>query len=195
MRPAATDTPMTVAGQDAADGTSAFTLGLRPTADSPATWAFRYGATTLTGGKASAGGWAHLTGLYDTEDNTLRLYVNGKEAASETGVAPVDAPGAFQIGRDRGDGGARRQGEIGDVRVWDRVVPREEIEELVPAPPNWPPPGTSSGPMTARSPTGTATSRSPRTAAPASTPPTTMPASKTPSASISRRAPSTATTT
>lgn len=121
---------MTVASQDAADGTSAFTLGLRPTADGPATWVFRYGGTTLTGGSASAGGWAHLTGLYDTEDNTLRLYVNGKEVASETGVAPTVAPGAFQIGRARGDGGARWQGEIGDVRVWDRVVSRKEIEQL-----------------------------------------------------------------
>ncbi|MFF0289852.1 LamG-like jellyroll fold domain-containing protein [Streptomyces sp. NPDC005262] len=130
VRPTATGTPMTVASQDAADGTSAFTLGLRPTADGPATWAFRYGATTLTGGSASAGGWAHLTGLFDTEANTLRLYVNGKEVASQTGVAPVAAPGAFQIGRARGDSGARWRGEIGDVRVWDRVVSREEIERL-----------------------------------------------------------------
>ncbi|MGW2108642.1 LamG domain-containing protein [Streptomyces sp. NPDC001948] len=130
VRPAATGTAMTVAGQDAADDTSAFTLGLRPASDSSATWAFRYGATTLTGGSASAGGWAHLTGLYDTEDNTLRLYVNGEEVDSETGVAPVAAPGAFQIGRARGDSGERWQGEIGDVRVWDRVVPREEIERL-----------------------------------------------------------------
>ncbi|CAL9632640.1 LamG-like jellyroll fold domain-containing protein [Streptomyces sp. enrichment culture] len=130
VRPAATDAPMTVASQDAADGTSAFTLGLRPTADGPATWAFRYGGTTLTGGSASAGGWAHLTGLYDTEDDTLRLYVNGEEVASETGVAPTSAPGAFQIGRARGDAGARWRGEIGDVRVWDRVVPRKEIERM-----------------------------------------------------------------
>ncbi|MFE7328848.1 LamG domain-containing protein [Streptomyces sp. NPDC057565] len=130
VRPAATGTPMTVASQDAADGTSAFTLGLRPTADGPAAWSFRYGATTLTGGSASVGGWAHLTGLYDTEDNTLRLYVNGKEVASKTDVAPMAAPGAFQIGRARGDAGARWQGEIGDVRVWNRVVPRKEIERL-----------------------------------------------------------------
>ncbi|CAL9383345.1 hypothetical protein SUDANB15_01096 [Streptomyces sp. enrichment culture] len=130
VRPAATDTPMTVASQDAADGTSAFTLGLRPAAGSRATWAFRYGGTTLTGGSASAGGWAHLTGLYDAEDDSLRLYVNGEEVAAETGVAPTAAPGAFQIGRARGDAGARWQGEIGDVRVWDRVVPRKEIERM-----------------------------------------------------------------
>ncbi|GAA2250641.1 hypothetical protein GCM10010145_17650 [Streptomyces ruber] len=129
-RPAATDTPMTVASQDAADGTSTFTLGLRPTADGPATWVFRYGGTTLTGGSASVGGWAHLVGLYDTEDDTLRLHVNGKEVASETGVAPMAAPGAFQIGRARDDGGAHWQGELGDVRVWDRVVSRKEIERL-----------------------------------------------------------------
>jgi hypothetical protein len=128
VRPAATGSPMTVASQDAADGTSAFTLGLRPAEGGPATWAFRYGATTLTGGRASVGGWVHLAGLYDTEDNTLRLYVNGKEVASRTGVAPVAAPGAFQIGRARGDAGARWRGEIGDVRVWDRVVSRKEIE-------------------------------------------------------------------
>ncbi|MFD7770043.1 LamG-like jellyroll fold domain-containing protein [Streptomyces sp. NPDC059787] len=130
VRPAATGSPMTVASQDAADGTSAFTLGLRPAEDSSATWAFRYGTTTLTGGSAAVDGWAHLTGLYDGEDDTLRLYVNGKEVASETGVTPVSAPGAFQIGRARGEGGARWQGEVGDVRVWDRVVPREEIERL-----------------------------------------------------------------
>ncbi|MEV0022381.1 LamG domain-containing protein [Streptomyces atroolivaceus] len=130
VRPAATDAPMTVASQDAADGASAFTLGLRPAADGPATWAFRYGTTTLTGGSASAGGWAHLTGLYDTEDSTLHLYVNGKKVASETGVAPVAAPGAFQIGRARGDSGERWKGEAADVRVWDRVVSRKEVERL-----------------------------------------------------------------
>jgi hypothetical protein len=186
---------MTVAGQDAADGISAFTLGLRPAAGSPATWAFRYGATTLTGRKVSVGGRAHLTGLYDTEDDTLRLYVNGKEVASETGVVPVSAPGAFQTGRARGDGGARRQGEIGDVRVRDRVVPREEIEELGfrPAEPAaaWDIERTDDGaipdrdgdkPLTLHGGAGFCT-------------PTTMPASKTPSASSSRRAPSTATTT
>ncbi|MGW7360515.1 LamG domain-containing protein [Streptomyces sp. NPDC054802] len=113
VRPAATGSPMTVASQDAADGTSAFALGLRPSEGGPATWAFRYGATTLTGGRASVGGWVHLTGLYDTEDNTLRLYVNGKEVASRTGVAPAPS----KIGRARGNAGARWQSEIGDVRV------------------------------------------------------------------------------
>ncbi|MER5555552.1 LamG domain-containing protein [Streptomyces sp. NPDC002793] len=130
VRPAATGAPMTVVGQDAADGTSAVTLGLRPSDETSATWAFRYGATTLTGGSASVRGWAHLTGQYDAEDGTLRLYVNGKEVASQRDAAPVEAPGAFRIGRDRGDSGAGWKGEVGDVRVWDRVVPREEIETL-----------------------------------------------------------------
>lgn len=132
VRPTADDTPMTVAGQDAADGTPAFTLGLRPAEDTPATWAFRYGTTTLTGGSASAGDWTHLTGLYDGDDHTLRLYADGEEVASKTGVAPVAAPGAFQIGR--AGGGEHWQGQIGDVRVWDRVVPREEIQGLASRP-------------------------------------------------------------
>ncbi|AKZ54272.1 conserved exported protein of unknown function [Streptomyces ambofaciens ATCC 23877] len=129
-RPAATDTAMTVASQDAGDGTSAVTLGLSPAADGKAEWAFGYGGARVTGGSATEGGWAHLTGLYDAEDGTLSLHVNGTEVASQTGVAATAAPGAFQIGRARGDGGARWRGEIGDVRVWDRVVSGEEIERM-----------------------------------------------------------------
>lgn len=130
VRPGRTDTAMTLASQDVANDASAFTLGLRPADGSGANWSFRYGSATVSGGTPSTGEWAHLLGLYNAEDGSLRLYVNGVQVATETGVAPVTGTGAFQIGRARGDGGARWQGEIGDVRVWDRVVVPEEITAL-----------------------------------------------------------------
>ncbi|MFE5209935.1 LamG-like jellyroll fold domain-containing protein [Streptomyces sp. NPDC056600] len=122
VRPGRTDRAMTVASQDAADGASAFTLGLKPTADGDADWAFTFGGATVAGGGPETGDWAHVLGVFDTEDDTLRLYVDGRAVGEPAKAGPVAAPGAFQLGRARGDGGRRWQGDLADVRVWDRVV-------------------------------------------------------------------------
>ncbi|MGW0603407.1 LamG-like jellyroll fold domain-containing protein [Streptomyces sp. NPDC002640] len=130
VRPGRTDRAMTVASQDAADGTSAFTLGLRPTADGDADWAFGFGGATVTGGGPETGDWAHVLGVFDAEDDTVRLYVDGRQVGEKAKAAPVASPGAFQLGRARGDGGNRWHGDLADVRVWDRVVVPEEAEKL-----------------------------------------------------------------
>ncbi|WP_448315385.1 LamG-like jellyroll fold domain-containing protein [Streptomyces sp. CO7] len=130
VRPGRTDRAMTVASQDAADGTSAFTLGLKPTADGDADWAFTFGGATVAGGGPETGDWAHVLGVLDTEDDTLRLYVDGRAVGEPVKAGPVAAPGAFQLGRARGDGGRRWQGDLADVRVWDRVVVAQEAKAL-----------------------------------------------------------------
>jgi hypothetical protein len=131
VRPDRTDRVMTLASQDAADGTSAFTLGLRPATDGrDGVWSFAFGGARVTGGHAQTGEWAHLLGLFDTEDDMLTLYVNGARAGEPVQASPVAAPGSFQIGRARGDGGQRWQGDLADVRVWDRVVVPSEAAEL-----------------------------------------------------------------
>ncbi|MEU3553499.1 LamG domain-containing protein [Streptomyces fragilis] len=130
VRPGRTGRAMTVASQDAGDGTSAFTLGLRPTADGDADWAFTFGGATVAGGGPETGDWAHVLGVFDTEDDTLRLYVDGKAVGEPAKADPVEAPGAFQLGRARGDGGQRWQGDLADVRVWDRVVVGAEAATL-----------------------------------------------------------------
>jgi hypothetical protein len=130
VRPGRTDRAMTVASQDAADGTSAFTLGLRPTGDGDAEWAFAFGGATVAGGGPEPGDWAHVLGVFDTEDDTLRLYVNGKAVDGDPKATPTAAPGAFQLGRARGDGGRRWEGDLADVRVWDRVVVPAEAKAL-----------------------------------------------------------------
>ncbi|MFE5907507.1 LamG-like jellyroll fold domain-containing protein [Streptomyces wedmorensis] len=130
VRPARTDRTMAVASQDTADG-AGFTLGLRAE-DSGTTWSFALGDARVSGGLPETGEWAHLLGLHDAETGRTRLYVNGHEVGTPAQAAPAVASGAFQIGRARhGAGyGHRWQGDLGDVRVHDRVVVAEEAAWL-----------------------------------------------------------------
>ncbi|MCX5283932.1 LamG domain-containing protein [Streptomyces sp. NBC_00198] len=130
VRPAETGRTMTVASQDAA-GKPGFTLGLRAEDSGPA-WSFAIGGTRITGGAPETGEWAHVLGLYDAETGKARLYVNGHEVGTAADATPTEASGAFQIGRARGTAGYRDRwhGEVGDVRVHDRVVVPDEVTEL-----------------------------------------------------------------
>jgi hypothetical protein len=85
----------------------------------------------VSGGAPEAGEWAHLLGLYDAETGKARFYVNGHEAGTAVSATPVEAAGAFQIGRARGATGYRDRwhGDIGDVQVHDRVVVPTEAAE------------------------------------------------------------------
>jgi hypothetical protein len=130
VRPAETDRTMTVASQDAGD-TAGFRLGLSSRDSGPA-WSFTIGGTRVSGGAPETGEWAHLLGLYDEETGKAQLYVNGRPVGTAAQAAPTGTNGAFQIGRARSGSRyhARWQGDIGDVRVHDRVVVPVEVAEL-----------------------------------------------------------------
>ncbi|MGW8883133.1 LamG-like jellyroll fold domain-containing protein [Streptomyces sp. NPDC055749] len=130
VRPTAVDGVRTIASQDAV-GAPAFTLGLRQEDGGPV-WSFGVDGTRTTGGLPEAGEWAYVLGAYDAETGKARLYVNGRAVGEEKAVTPVAADGNFQIGRSRGTLGYRDRwkGEIGDVRVYDRVVGSAEITQL-----------------------------------------------------------------
>jgi hypothetical protein len=83
------------------------------------------------GTTAEDGEWTHLLGVHDAEQDTLTLYVNGREAG-RTGHVAWHANGGIQIGAGRyGDAqGAFFPGGIADVRVWDRVVTAHEAGQL-----------------------------------------------------------------
>ncbi|MFE9850670.1 LamG domain-containing protein [Streptomyces sp. NPDC005576] len=130
VRPGTTDGTMTVASQDA-DGAPAFTLGLRA-GDDGAQWSFGAGAERVTGGTPEADSWSHVLGTYDAETGLAHLYVNGEETGTPVAIDPAQVSGDFQIGRARGKLGYRDrwQGEIGDLRAYDRVVIPAEITQL-----------------------------------------------------------------
>ncbi|NGO79137.1 LamG domain-containing protein [Streptomyces sp. YC504] len=130
VRPGRTDRAMTLASQDAGQAPG-FTLGLRAPGGSPV-WSFDFGGARVTGGAPETGEWAHVLGLYDAETGLAQLYVNGKPVGGGQQAEASATTGNFQIGRVRGKEGYRDrwQGEIGNVRVHDRVVVPEELERL-----------------------------------------------------------------
>ncbi|MFF5976768.1 LamG-like jellyroll fold domain-containing protein [Streptomyces sp. NPDC012769] len=131
VRPAETGRPMTVAGQDATAG-AVYALGLdAPETGAPA-WSFSIGDATVRGGAPETGEWAYLLGLYDAETGRARLYVNGHEVGSAVEATPAAASGAFQIGRILTEHGYKHRwnGDIGDVRAYDRLVVPDEVTEL-----------------------------------------------------------------
>ncbi|MCO6010003.1 LamG domain-containing protein [Actinoallomurus purpureus] len=69
--------------------------------------------------------WTHLAGVYDASTGQMSFYVNGALQSRRTSLTtPWDATGPLQIGRAKADGvfGDPFEGDLDDVRVYDRVV-------------------------------------------------------------------------
>ncbi|MEU1339240.1 LamG domain-containing protein [Streptomyces sp. NPDC005827] len=85
------------------------------------------GTAQVTGGAPEPGEWAHLAGVYDAEQRTVRLYVNGTSVGTAENVQAAGGTGALRLGAD-GNGG-HWQGLLTDVNVWDRVLVAQEAGE------------------------------------------------------------------
>ncbi|GIH62415.1 hypothetical protein Msi02_32320 [Microbispora siamensis] len=79
-----------------------------------------------------AGVWTHLAGVYDAGTREMRLYVNGRLAASTTGAAPFDAARTLDLGRARVSSawGDRWPGDVDDVRAYQGVLSDQQIVTL-----------------------------------------------------------------
>jgi hypothetical protein len=105
-------------------------------------WTFRtpandmetMGTWKVSGATAVPGSWTHLIGVYDDELGTLSLFVNGEllEEDVQKRHTKWNATGALQIGRKLSLDGytSNFKGSIADVKVYDRVVPKKEGEQL-----------------------------------------------------------------
>ncbi|CAM5415478.1 hypothetical protein SALBM135S_03712 [Streptomyces alboniger] len=105
-------------------------------------WTFRtpmndmegMGSWKVSGARAVPGSWTHLIGVYDDEMGTLSLFVNGDliEEDVQKRRTKWKATGGLQIGRKLSLDGytSHFKGSIADVKVYDRVVPEAEGEEL-----------------------------------------------------------------
>ncbi|MFD0306076.1 LamG-like jellyroll fold domain-containing protein [Streptomyces sp. NPDC127119] len=123
------------------DGTASpgFDLGYDVDTES---WTFRtpindmesMGSWKVSGATAVPGSWTHLIGAYDGELGTLSLFVNGDLIESDVQKRRTtwNATGALQIGRKLSLDGytGNFKGRIADVKVFDRVVPEAEGEDL-----------------------------------------------------------------
>ncbi|MFJ6391760.1 LamG domain-containing protein [Streptomyces sp. NPDC091972] len=79
----------------------------------------------VTGGAPEEGEWAHLTGVYDAEQKTASLYVDGVPVSTVVGAVAPGGTGALRLGADGADG--HWNGLLTDVNVWDRVFVPGEI--------------------------------------------------------------------
>lgn len=86
-----------------------------------------------SGSEPVAGQWAHLVGVYDAVTAEIRLYANGELAATTPYDKPWNATGPVHIGACWYGGplpGSYFDGDIDDVRLFDRIVTGDEAQLL-----------------------------------------------------------------
>lgn len=72
--------------------------------------------------------WTHIVGVYNGQQ--VKLYIEGDEANSESVSGSIDkSSGNPQIGRYQG-GGYNFQGDISEVRIYDRPLTKSEVQYL-----------------------------------------------------------------
>ncbi|MEW1656134.1 MULTISPECIES: LamG domain-containing protein [unclassified Streptomyces] len=98
------------------------------------------GARTVAEGteQPQPGRWYHLTGTYRQKDHQMRLYVDGKPAASRVASTKVAPTGSVVIGRAKFNGKAADfwNGDVSDVHIYDRVLTPDEVGSLSSHEPN-----------------------------------------------------------
>ncbi|RJQ75368.1 hypothetical protein D5S17_20975 [Pseudonocardiaceae bacterium YIM PH 21723] len=79
------------------------------------------------------GVWTHLAGTFDAANKVARLYVNGRKSGEATISSLWTGAGPLTVGRARWNGKSTDfwNGDIDDVRIWDRRIYESEIAEIV----------------------------------------------------------------
>ncbi|MEV5433238.1 LamG-like jellyroll fold domain-containing protein [Streptomyces sp. NPDC052701] len=78
------------------------------------------------------GRWYHLVGVRDAASNEIRLYVDGKLAATATAGPNYVGSGPLAVGRAKWDGANTDfwDGAVDEVHAYDKVLTAEEVSEL-----------------------------------------------------------------
>ena len=75
--------------------------------------------------------WYHVVGTYDASTNTATMYQDGYSDSSVTGAtSPLEHNGNLRIGRNNDDNEEFR-GLIDDVRIYDRALSPQEVQDLL----------------------------------------------------------------
>jgi hypothetical protein len=76
--------------------------------------------------------WTQLVGTYDASLKKIQLYVDGTLAQETAYTATWNATGAVVVGARQNSGGLhdKWRGDISDVRVWDRVAYKADVDAL-----------------------------------------------------------------
>lgn len=80
-----------------------------------------------------AGVWTHLMGVYDAQEQTIQLFVNGiPQGAPVSYTTAWQGTGGLQIARGQYGGHFSNYfpGQVDEVTVWNRILSEEEIADL-----------------------------------------------------------------
>jgi hypothetical protein len=89
------------------------------------------GSLNITGTTNIAdGGWHHIVGVFDNDNDKLMIYVNGSLDGTSAGVTATIDNTAYKvaIGENLQNTGRYVDGKIDEVRVWDDVRTQAEIQ-------------------------------------------------------------------
>ena len=100
-----------------------------------AVWAFQIGDVAanqlkVQGGSLTTGTWEHIVITYDPSGPTAKIYQDGRQVASETGAVDDFSTTTGPWVGARTDGARYLDGNVDDVRVYDKVLSPTEVEEL-----------------------------------------------------------------
>lgn len=81
---------------------------------------------------ATPGVWTHLTGVYDSADQEIRLYVNGRLQGSHSKPSSWAATGGLQVGRGLWHSGYHGYfgGSVDEVSTWARALTGDEVAQV-----------------------------------------------------------------
>ncbi|MEU2245043.1 LamG domain-containing protein [Streptomyces sp. NPDC018338] len=81
---------------------------------------------------ATTGVWTHLTGVYDSVEKEMRLYVNGRLQGTHAMPASWTATGGLQIGRAlwQSEHSGYFAGSIDEVYTWSRALSGDEVAQI-----------------------------------------------------------------
>jgi hypothetical protein len=93
-------------------------------------------ATVFSARPPALNTWTHLVATYDEAENQLRLYVNGVLQGTVPYNHYLDATGVFEVGRWRyaGHTGVPLKAKLDQMHVYNRILTRDEIANLVQLP-------------------------------------------------------------
>jgi hypothetical protein len=77
--------------------------------------------------------WTHLMGVYDAQEQTIQLFVNGVPQGDPVAfTTPWQGTGGLQIARGQAGGAFTDYfpGQVDEVTVWNRILSEEEIADL-----------------------------------------------------------------
>ena len=121
-------------GTSSVSGAAHWSFAMKDTSAQTSTTRVAYSSAAITA--ADLNRWTLLVGVYDLSAQQVRLYVNGALTATAARTAtPWQATGSFVVGRGTAASatpGLWFNGDVSDVRMWDRVAFQNDVDSLSP---------------------------------------------------------------